>query len=761
MRAAAGQVEGLTKEEELGENRFPGRWRMPEGGREGLPGQRAPGSPFRRFSAYLRAFPSALQADIDRGRLIVWAVLAYCCGIALYFQLAFEPSLAALFLAVLGLALAGFFVHRSGRDATLLLLVLAVAGGMGAAAWRTHRVAAPVIERPRSVTVTGFVESTAATKSGRRLQILVSDIAGLRDGALPERVRVTMRGKDGVPAIGDAVSLRARLSPPPGPAVPGGYDYAFRMYFEGVGATGFAFGRPQPASLGKPPLRLRLVAALERFRSGIAERIRARLGEGPAGALAVALLIGDRSGLDAPTVDALREAGLAHILAISGLHMALFAGAVFAGLRAFLALFPSLALRYPIDKWAAGAALAAATFYLVISGASIATQRAFIMIAFVLSGRLLGRRALTFRSVAIAALAILLFAPEALVEPGFQMSFSAVIVLIAAYEEVTRRRAAQDAPQAAQSRPFLRFFAAIVASFAALVLTSLVAGTATGLIGAYHFQRVAPLGFLVNVLAMPIVTLAIMPFGVLAVALMPLGLEGPALSVMGEGLDLMVAISQKAAEYTPGDGLVGAQSPAGVLTAVVAGLALCLFPVGYRRLSAVAFCIAAGLMAAFEPPDLYIAADGASLAFRDRQGELRVAAGRLNFEASTWLRADAVPEAAQGGRRLRKDDWACDPLGCIARAHGSKAEAGWMPAIVALVRAPAALEEDCRRADIVVTPFDAPRPCGRLAVFDRKTLSRTGAVSARLRQRADGTYAISETETALNPARPWAAIQPQ
>ncbi|MBA5776537.1 ComEC/Rec2 family competence protein [Stappia sp. F7233] len=761
MRAATGQAEGLSEKEGLGERRFPGRWWLPEPKGSEPPAHGTRQSRLDRLAAYFHALPRAFQADIDRGRLIVWASLAYCCGIALYFRLDFEPSLPAISVAVLALAPVSYMTHRGGRSATMSLLALSLASGLFAATLRTEHVAAPMIERPRSVTVTGFVESVQPTKSGQRLQILVSRIEGLRQENLPDRVRISIRGTESVPKVAEAVSLRARVAPPPGPVIPGGYDYAFRMYFEGVGATGYAFGRPQPASIGVAPLRLRLMGALERFRHGIAERIRARLGDGPAGALAVALLIGDRSGLDEQTVDALREAGLAHVLAISGLHMALFAGAVFAGLRAALALFPPLALKYPIDKWAAGAALAAATFYLVISGASIATQRAYVMIALVLVGRLLGRRALTFRSVALAALAILILTPEALVEPGFQMSFAAVIVLIAAYEEVTRRRAGREEPVGMPPGLALRFLKAIFGGFAALALTSIVAGTATGLIGAYHFQRVAPLGFLVNVLAMPLVTLVVMPFGVLSIALMPLGLEGPALAVMGEGLDLMVAISQKAGDFTPGDGLVGAQSAAGVLAAVVAGLALCLFPVGYRRLSVIPFLAAAVLMAAFRSPDLYIAADGSSLAFRDGAGELKVAASRLNFEASTWLRADAVPERQQIDRRLGREDWNCDRLGCVGRAHGEVGAAAAMPITVALVRRPAALEEDCRRADMVVTHFDAPRPCGRLAVFDRSVLNETGAVSLKLRQTPDGTLAIAARAVARSPDRPWGRIQPQ
>ncbi|WP_417770436.1 ComEC/Rec2 family competence protein, partial [Stappia sp.] len=483
------------------------------------------------------------------------------------------------------------------------------------------------------------------------------------------------------PATGDTVRLRARLMPPAPAVMPGGYDFAFRAYFDGIGASGFAFGGVEPVPPvddGAVPWDLRASAGIERLRSGIAGRIRAALGDTTAAALAVALITGDRSGIPPDVTEALRTAGLAHILAISGLHMALFAGSVFFVLRALFALSSRLAQDWQIDVWAAGAALAAAAFYLAISGGSIATQRAFVMIALVLAGRLFGRRALTLRNAGVAMLLILAVTPEALVDPGFQMSFAAVIALIAAYEEMTRRRVAANrgAPKRDDGAPVFGLAGSVagglVTWFGAILLTSLIAGAATGAIGAYHFHRIAPLGPLVNLVAMPVVTIAVMPFAVLALALVPFGLEALPLVVMGGAVDQVVAVSQWAASLTPGEGTVGAPSVAGTVLAVLAGTMACLAPRGFRRVALVPLCVSAWFYATHRQPDILVSANGTTLALRDAGGALRVTARPSSFIAEVWLRADGVGGDARARRHLPKSAMSCDPLACLVRAHGAK-----------------------------------------------------------------------------------------
>ncbi|NRG18710.1 ComEC family competence protein [Rhizobiales bacterium] len=715
-----------------------------------------------KLRGYIAGLPKAFAVEFDRGQSLVWVTLCYAFGIFLYFELPAEPSPYAV------AALAFFFCsvqiisYSRPRYSRILGLVLASVLGLCVALLRTTAVEAPILEHSGSVNLTGFVESMEDRPSSTRMQIRVIDISGLDRKAWPEKVRISVRGNAPEFSTGDAVTLRSRLLPLPGPVVPGGYDYAFRMYYEGVGATGFAFGAPEVNPSFDMPWDLRLKRWVDTIRQGFAERIKSVLGYGRAGALAVALLVGDRSSIDENTEDTLRTAGLAHILAISGLHMALFAGSVFFAVRAVLALFPSITLRFSIDTWGAGAALFAAAFYLVLSGASIATQRAFVMIALVLVGRLLGRNAITFRSVALAALLILTLSPEALLAPGFQMSFSAVIVLIAAYEEVTRRSKGRLRENVRVNNGiFASVFKTLFYSIAALALTSLVAGAATGVIGAYHFHRAAPLGLLVNVAAMPIASLIIMPFGVLSLALMPFGLDALTLPVMGYGLKALYAVAEIGAENTPHQGIVGAQSYTGVMFVVAAGLMLCLFPRKYRRLSAIPFLFAAIAITTFQPADIYISERGNKIAYRNSAGILRILGSRNSFEAETWLRMEGIAPEEQRSHRVRRSFHACDDDACIIRAYPANREQASaasknLPLVLSLVEGARAFAEDCERSDIIITRIIAPADCQSVLVLDKDALKRQGARAIWLDRSSADSAAIKHIDVARKYRRRWA-----
>lgn len=622
-------------------------------------------------------FAAACRDSLAQGRGLAFAALAFSLGIAAYFRLPSEPQVlvvaAATLLAWAGWRLAG----RRGAGALPLLGLALVLSGLLAGTARTALVAAPVIDRARSLTVSGFVEEVERTGRGVRLVLHVMRAERLAAEATPRRVRISLRGAapPDLPGVGEAVRLRARLTPPAPAVMPGGYDFAFRAFFDGIGATGFAFGAPSRIDLGPAPLSLRAKAEVAGLRQAIAARILAALGETPAAALAVALITGDRSLIPEPVTEALRTAGLAHILAISGLHMALFAGSVFFVARAALALSPRLVHGARIEAVAALAALSAAAFYLTISGGSIATQRAFLMIALVLAGRIFGRRALTLRNVAIAVFVILAAMPEALLDPGFQMSFAAVIALVAAYEEMTRRRLAREQHGLPRRGLLPRATAGAAGWVLGLLLTSLIAGVATGAIGAYHFHRIAPLGPLGNLLAMPVVTLVVMPFAALSLLLLPFGLELLPLLAMGAGVDQVVAMAQWVQDLTPEDGVIGAPSLAGTLAVVAAGLTACLAPRGYRRAALVPLAASVLLYAGHRQPDMLISANGGTLALRDAAGVLRVSGRTSGFLPEVWLRAEGVGVRHHRERRIAAADMRCDDMACLLRAHGPPGQA--------------------------------------------------------------------------------------
>ncbi|MDN3719486.1 ComEC/Rec2 family competence protein [Roseibium salinum] len=399
----------------------------------------------------------------------------------------------------------------------------------------------------------------------------------------------------------------------------------------------------------------------------------------------------------------------------------------------FLALFPPLALRWPIHKWAAVAALAAAVAYLLISGAAVATQRSFLMISLVFLGIFVGRRGLTLRSVALAGLFLLLVAPERLFFPGFQMSFAAVICLVAVYEIWRGRDRSwhfNDRRAAGRGRRFLQFLAKWIAG---LFVTALVAGLATGIIGAHHFGRIAPYGVLGNLLGMPIFSLLVMPMGVLALVLMPLGLSAFPLTLMALGLSLLLKIAAFTAALSDGAGAVGALSGISAVLLVSALFASLLLP-GWRRLYALAPLGAALIsIVVMRPPDIQIAATGSRVAARDGSGLLRLSSGRQSFVGEIWMQREGVPAGAIGSRTMKSPQRRCDRDGCVVLAHadrsGEDTGGATLPLAISLPRTAQALPADCLYADIIVTDLIVPPDCRASVILQGDMRQKKGAVS--------------------------------
>ncbi|MFP6733277.1 MAG: ComEC/Rec2 family competence protein [Rhodospirillales bacterium] len=370
----------------------------------------------------------------ERDRWLLWLPVFLGAGTGLYFGLAAEP-LPWIGPSVLGLAILGLFSARR-RHGLLPIAIAAAAMALGftAAAWRTFDARHTILTRQIGPTsVTGQVSRAELFTDGARLTLERVRIAGLGPGATPERVRIRLRRKTQNILAGDWVRMRARIGPPPPPVMPGAFDFQRRLYFAGIGATGFAFGAAEKiasAGDGAGPAGLSLGQRWQQMRQRLSIRIRAVIG-GDAGAVAAALITGDRSAISKPVLQAFRDSGIAHLLAISGLHVGLVAGLLFFGLRAILALVPALALTYPIKKWAALFAIGGAFFYTMLAGATVPTQRAFVMIGLILIAVIFDRQGISMRLVAIAAFVILLIQPDAMLGPSFQMSFAAVIALIA------------------------------------------------------------------------------------------------------------------------------------------------------------------------------------------------------------------------------------------------------------------------------------------------------------------------------------------
>jgi competence protein ComEC len=425
----------------------------------------------RRAAGRIRSWA---LAELGAGRLIPWIAIAFGCGILVYFSIDQEPApWATLLLLCLAVAVA-VLGRRHFVGLALGIGLAALVAGFATATIKRAVIAHPVLLRSAwNVELAGFVEAREERERSDRIILRVVRIAGTRQNEPLERVRFSVR-KGTAPAVGTYVEFKARLSPPLPPLRPGGYDFARDMYFQRLGASGFVLGKLRTA---EPPhahsLRLRYSIFIDSIREAIDKRIRAVL-PGDRGSIASALITGKRDAISSQVNEAMYVSGLAHVLSISGYHMAVVAGLVFFAVRALFLPWSSFANRHPTKKWAALAALLMSTFYLLLSGAEVATQRSYIMIGIVLLGVLVDRAVLTFRTLTVAALGVLLLAPEAIVHPSFQMSFAATLALIAGYQlTLGSTKSARDTPLAAR----LALWGG--REIVALIVVSLLAGTAT------------------------------------------------------------------------------------------------------------------------------------------------------------------------------------------------------------------------------------------------------------------------------------------
>lgn len=609
-------------------------------------------------------------------------VMAFAIGIAFYFGLSFEPEPLWVGLFTMIAMFFGWLFWRKTHALWIWgLMAMVLICGFARAAWHSHAVSSPQLpEYERAYDVSGWVERIHASGKGVSWYIVVDEMGRLAVNETPAKVRVRLGQKHKAAAsVGDVVSLRAILSAPPGPVVPGGYSPRKRAYFEQVGGFGFAISVPSVSA----PEKLSVKQSIARMRYALADRIIAIAPAETAG-LQAALLTGVRRHIPPEHTDALRAAGLAHILAISGLHMGLLAGTAYYVFTLILSCIAPLARRFDIRKFAAILAIMAATAYLILSGASVATQRAYIMAVIIFTAVILDRRAISVRSVSVAAFITLVLRPESLTSVGFQMSFAAVLALVVVYRQWQTRLHFGSS---------YCWWGKVQNNAISLSVTSIVAGAATAGFALFHFGRIARYGLAGNLLAMPIFTFAVMPLGILALVCLPMGWEYWPLYLMGQALKPIIDLSLWIESWEGAMTRV-IQAPNWVIG--VYGLAFVWCLLGQKRAKVIGvflvfLCIFAWMK--MPVPDLRVSEEG-RVAFWENESLERLI---VTSERADRYGRDQFAE--QAGRfdvdviQMTATEAPCDALACRFSVKGYD---------IAVLNHPSEARLECSQSDIVI-----------------------------------------------------------
>jgi competence protein ComEC len=629
------------------------------------------------------------------------------------------------------------FSRVRGALSVILAFAACFAAGALAAHWRVHSVAAPRIvdQGPEPVALSGWVWALESGHRQARLIVRVSEIEGVSE---PPHLVSIATPAHGAYRPGQAVRCIAQLQPPAGPIAPHSYDSARAAFFERVGASGFTRGACRPAELA-PPRSIwdRTALWVAAVRRDLAESIH-DANPGSGGAVAAALITGDISLVSRETLEWYRNSGLGHLLSVSGLHMSLVAGGIYAVFHFALALLPGIALRAPIRKWAAIAGLIAGSLYLILSGASVPAQRAYIMAAIAFGAILVDRPAITMRGLALAMAIIVLMSPEAVFQPGFQMSFAATAALVAAFE----RGGAAGQPTARNLGWLIGALQASGGFLAGMALASLVAGLATDAIALAHFQRLTSYGLISNLVATPILTFVVTPAALLALLLAPFGLADIALTVMSAALSVVNDVARVFADRPEAITML---TPAPRIFLPLVLVALCWATIwrGPLRLAALAPALMAIAAFAMEKPVLLaadgdlrviVARDGAARRMHapSRGGDfLKERIGQLTGLRPSQTAALAAPSCAQGA--------------CVWTPNQG-------PAFV-LVQEAKGYAFACQRAIVlakVPPPHDFTARCRPIALIDPQDRAQHGGVLVRGDARG---FTIQRAQE--RPARVW------
>lgn len=670
--------------------------------------------------------------------LFLWTPVFVAIGIGVYFFLPTEPSLILGLSILTALAALAF----AARDKTVLYIpligLILIALGFTSAQIRTRVIHTPIVQDDIGpVTVQGrilAIEDQDETASRLLLGDLI--VEDLPPSETPRKVRLRIRDDTGL-RPGQRVEVLGQLHKPSAPVIPGGFDFQRYLYFQGIGAIGFIYKDAKilddtgvsPVSTYIETLRQKVAHAAEHYM------------DYPQAGIAMALMMGRQTAIDDEHKEIMRSAGLAHILAVSGLHVGLFSGVVFFIVRFLMACFPAFALKHPIKKYAAVLGIIAATTYMMLAGANIPAQRALIMTTLVFLAIILDRSPISLRLVAFAALTVLLLFPESLLSASFHLSFAAVTALITFYDRLRPVWSAWHR----QAGPIKR----LALYFTGVCLTSVIATCATAPFALFHFNRLALYGLISNMVCVPLLAFWIMPVVVLSLFLLPLGLAEPAFWLMEQGLHVVIMVATWVASLPHAVLLVPSWPLLALICMVCGALWIILWTGRWKVLGLIPVLASAFFIHAYKAPDILIASDIKLAGIYDHnKNTLSVSTLRRGrFVSENWAQSYGVspddlqkwPREYNGGAIL------CDERACRIDVKGIKA---------AYIQSPAVINAECAAVDIVISQIPLPT-CETAVNIDIRDTKHQGSHAIWIEPDKHITFKSSED---LRGNRPWSGL---
>ena len=620
------------------------------------------------------------QLVAEKESLILWVPVFFASGICTYFYMPSEVSIHYPLTFLIIFAFMAMFFKQSKSIFWFFIICFIVNLGFITTSLRAKIVDSPILAKEIKVAkVDAVIKNISIYNEKRRFILGELHIENLASENTPKLIRLTAHTKYSGAKIGNSISVSANLRPPPAPAIPDGYDFARSSYFKGIGAVGYAlsdFTIKEPQSKN-----FSIAKYINLIRQKITDNILRNM-EGDNKYIATSLITGERGGIKKDVLEDIRTAGIAHILAISGMHLSLVAGIFFILTYSILPFFTKIAVRFNPRKIAAFVAIFGSFTYLLISGMPISAQRAFIMTSMILLAIIIDRVSTPMRSMALAAMVVMVITPEAILTPSFQMSFAAVAALIASYEYATRSYIrAKD-----QS-----IFERIAIYFFGVIFSTIIASMATAPFAIYHFNHFSSYGLFTNLVAIPVTSFLIMPSAVISLFLMPINLEQIGFLPMSWGIDILVATAKYIAALPEAKHTLPSISPIAFVLIVIGFLWFTLWQDKWRKYGILIILLGGVLNLLVKAPDILIGREGEIFALKNDENKwLFSSSGKGRYVKDLWLRNLGEEkfftlESLSGVN--------CDELGCKYSKSGYNIE---------IIKHPLALNGVCENSDIII-----------------------------------------------------------